>query len=132
MVLKGLKIYSMLTGVCPRCHGESMYAQPHPYKTSKTLRMNDKCSNCGLKYKIEPSFFFGAMYASYGVGVALGVTIFIISNLFLGMDALDTFLVISLVLFTLYPVLARWGRNIWINLFIDYRHPGKQKAKNNA
>jgi hypothetical protein len=43
--------------------------------------MNEKCSHCGLKYQIEPSFFYGAMYVSYGLNVAVGIAAFIISYL---------------------------------------------------
>ena len=39
--------------------------------------MHDHCRSCGFKYKIEPSFFFGAMYVSYAVNVAIGVAAFI-------------------------------------------------------
>ena len=46
--------------------------------------MNDYCSSCGLKYKIEPSFFYGAMYVSYGLTVAIGVAAFVIIIVFWG------------------------------------------------
>jgi hypothetical protein len=45
--------------------------------------MHDNCSHCGLKYQIEPSFFYGAMYVSYGLNVA-GIAAFIISFIIFG------------------------------------------------
>jgi hypothetical protein len=46
--------------------------------------MHDNCSHCGLKYQIEPSFFYGAMYVSYGLNVAVGIAAFIISFIIFG------------------------------------------------
>ena len=79
MLKKGSKLNSILTGSCPRCQNESMYLDKNPLHFSKLLKMKEKCSHCSLKYLIEPSFFYGAMYVSYGLNVALGVAAFITS-----------------------------------------------------
>ena len=81
MLKKGSKLNSILTGTCPRCQNESMYLDKNPLHFSKILKMHENCSHCGLKYQIEPSFFYGAMYVSYGLNVALGVAAFVISYL---------------------------------------------------
>lgn len=119
-MFKGYKIYSILTGRCPRCHQESMYQEPNAYKTTRTLKMNERCSSCGLKYQIEPSFFFGAMYTSYGVGVAIGVAVFILTYGFVESKPIYSFYSIAGALILLFPVIARLGRNLWINFFINY------------
>ena len=124
--LKGSKLYSIFTGTCPVCHEGDMYLENNPYKISKIMKMHDNCSNCGKKFKIEPSFFFGAMYVSYGVGIAISVAAFIISYFFIGLDKNYTFLVIIISLAILFPFIVRISRNIWINLFVKY---DKSKAK---
>ena len=78
-MLKGYKIYSILTGACPVCHEESMYKENNPYKLKHIHDMHERCSNCGTKYQIEPSFFYGAMYVSYALGVAIAVATFMIT-----------------------------------------------------
>jgi uncharacterized protein (DUF983 family) len=83
MFKKGSKLYSILTGSCPKCHEESMFKNSNPYALSELMDMHETCSNCGTKYKIEPSFFYGAMYVSYGVGIAFAVAAFVISFVFL-------------------------------------------------
>lgn len=118
--LKGTKVYSMLTGVCPVCQQENMYLEKNPYKLHKVFRMHEHCSHCHTKYKIEPSFFFGAMYVSYGLGVALSVAAFVICFLFLNMTLLLTFIGIIAVLIVLFPLILRLSRNIWINLFLHF------------
>ena len=97
-----------------------MYEKSNPYALSKIFSMNERCSHCGLKYKIEPSFFYGAMYVSYGVGIAFSVAAFIISFLFIGTTLLTTFISIVGTLIVFMPVIIRLSRNIWINFFVKY------------
>lgn len=119
--LKGHKLYSILTGSCPVCHEESMYKEKNPYKLNRIFEMHERCSNCGTKYKIEPSFFYGAMYVSYAVGVAFAVAAFIIAYFFLGGGLLASFWTIIGTLVLFMPVIMRLSRNIWINFFMNYR-----------
>ena len=97
-----------------------MYVNRNPYVPGQLFKMHERCSHCGTKYKIEPSFFYGAMYVSYGVGVAFAVATFVISYLFLEASLKTTFIAIVLTLIVLMPVIIRLSRNIWINLFINY------------
>ena len=120
VIEKGHKIYSIVKGVCPKCHNEHMYSNPNPYVLPDTLKMNEKCSHCQLKYKMEPSFFFGAMYVSYAVGVAIAVAVFVISSLLFQVSLLTSFCFISAVLFFMLPIILRISRNIWINFFVRY------------
>jgi hypothetical protein len=83
--------------------------------------MHERCSHCHTKYKIEPSFFFGAMYVSYGLGVAIAVAAFIVVYLFFGGGLMATFIGIIGTLVILTPIIGRISRNIWINLFLDYK-----------
>ncbi len=119
-MLKGTKIYSICTGACPKCHNESMYKTKNPYHLSYVLKINDNCSKCGTRYRLEPSFFFGSMYVSYGVGIAFAVAAFIISYVFLNSTLLTAFLAIVGTLIILGPIIMRLSRNIWINMFISY------------
>ncbi|MBT8295526.1 MAG: DUF983 domain-containing protein [Gramella sp.] len=120
-LLKGTKIYSILTGTCPVCQEESMYIEGNPYKITEVLKMHERCSNCHTKYKIEPSFFYGAMYVSYAVGIAFAVAAFIVAYVFLNATLLSSFFAIVGTLIVFMPVIMRLSRNIWINLFFKYR-----------
>jgi len=120
MLRKGNKLYSIITGACPKCHEENMYINKNPYMLSKTLKMHERCSNCNTKYKIEPSFFYGSMYVSYGVGIAFAVAAFVISYGFLGTSLMVGFIAIIITMIGFLPVILRLSRNIWINLFLNY------------
>ena len=120
MLKKGSKLNSILTGSCPRCQNESMYLDKNPLHFSKILKMNENCSHCGLKYQIEPSFFYGAMYVSYGLNVALSIAVFVIAFLFLHSSLKTTFIAIIVSNIVLFPFVLRWSRNIYINLFVSF------------
>ena len=127
MLKKGSKLYSILTGSCPRCQQERMYLHRNPYIPSQLFKMHERCSNCDLKYKMEPSFFYGAMYVSYALGVATAVATFVVTGLLLEQNLVRAFFAIIAVLFLLMPVLIRLSRNIWINLFFKYEPVPNQK-----
>ncbi len=81
--------------------------------------MKEYCAHCGFKFQIEPSFFYGAMYVSYAITVALSILTFVVLYL-LGFDLLSRFIgiIISLVIFT--PLTLRLARLIYSNIFIGY------------
>jgi len=120
MLKKGSKLNSILTGTCPRCQNESMYVDQNPYNLKNVLKMHEHCRHCDLKYQLEPSFFYGAMYVSYGVNVALGIAAFIISFVLLKLSLKVSFISIISTIIVLYPLVLRWSRNIYINMFVSY------------
>lgn len=129
MLKKGSKLYSILTGTCPKCHEESMYEDKNPYHLGAIYKMHDSCSHCNTRYKIEPSFFYGAMYVSYALGIAFGVAAFIISYVFLSSSLKTAFIAIIGTLIVFMPIIMRLSRNIWINFFINYDKDWKENKK---
>ncbi len=105
-----------------------MYVDPNPYSFGRLFKMHERCSHCGLKYKMEPSFFYGAMYVSYAVGVAFAVGAFVISFLIVGASLINSFIAIVATLVVFLPVIIRISRNIWINLFVKYDSKSTQQA----
>ena len=127
MLKKGSKLYSILTGTCPKCQNESMYLDKNPLHFNKILKMHENCGHCGLRYQIEPSFFYGAMYVSYGLNVAIGIAAFIISFVFFDSNLKVAFIVIIASLILSFPFVLRWSRNIYINMFVSYDPNAKLK-----
>ena len=82
--------------------------------------MHDRCGHCNTKYSMEPSFFYGAMYVSYGVNIILSIGAFLITNLIFGGSLMQAFLSIVGTILISFPVTMRVSRNIWINLFMKY------------
>jgi uncharacterized protein (DUF983 family) len=120
MLKKGSKLNSILTGSCPRCQKESMYVDQNLLRVHNCIKMHDHCSHCQLKYHIEPSFFYGAMYVGYGLNVAIGVGAFIIAYVFLHSTIKTAFIAIILAIIVLVPIVLRLSRTIYINMFVSY------------
>jgi|TARA_B110000908_G_scaffold116859_1_gene136957 uncharacterized protein (DUF983 family) len=120
MLKKGTKIFSILKMRCPRCNKGRFY-ESHPYNLKKIGEVKKECNNCNLKYDMEPGFFQGSYYVSYGLGVALFVAIFILKMLILrDLDYLSTLILMVLVLLILAPLLFALSKIIWINLFVHF------------
>ena len=126
MLKKGSKLNSILTGSCPRCQNESMYLDKNPLHFSKLIKMHEKCSHCSLRYEIEPSFFYGAMYISYGLNVALSIATFVVSYLILDSSIKTAFIAIVVANILLFPFVLRWSRNIYINMFVSFDNKFKK------
>ena len=105
---------------CPRCQ-EGDFFISHPYDLRKAGNTHEKCSNCDLKYSKEPGFYYGAMYVSYGLTVALFVAMWVSFNLFFENISvgLQIFLIISTTVL-LTPYIYALSKIIWINIFIKY------------
>ena len=127
MFKKGSKLNSILKGTCPKCQNESMYEDKNPFHLSKVLKMNESCSHCGFVYQIEPSFFYGAMYVSYGLNVAVGIAAFIVSFVFFKATIEESFIAIVITLIVLFPFVLRLSRNLYINMFVSYDPKAGQK-----
>ena len=117
---KGSKFYSVRHNKCPRCQEGDFFVKPAGFRFRDNLKMHEKCANCGLKYMIEPSFFYGAMYVSYAVTVAMAVAIFVICQL-LGLSLLTSLISILVVLVLSNPFVMRLSRLLYINLFVHFR-----------
>lgn len=120
MFKKGTKLYSIFNNKCPRCHEGDFFVEKNFYKLKNLTKLHENCSHCDLKYMMEPSFFFGAMFVNYALTVAIGVATFIISKVILGLTVNQSFISIigALILFT--PISLKLARLIWINIFVSY------------
>ena len=117
---KDSKLYSILFLKCPRCH-KGRFLENNPYKLSSFNKVKQECPCCHLKYSIEPSFYYGSMYVSYGVGIAVAVAVFVLIKLFgLSLSPLQIFIAIVISLVVLMPYIGAVSKSIWANIFFKY------------
>ena len=121
MLKKGSKIYSILRGKCPGCHEGNFFKYTFTMNIFKVNKIEKKCSQCDLKYMIEPAFYFGALYVSYGITVAICIVTFIISKIIFDLALLSSFIAVFIVLILFIPVNLRLSRILLINMFINYK-----------
>ena len=120
MLKKGTKLFSILKMRCPKCNKGRFY-ESHPYNLKKIGEVKKECNHCNLKYDMEPGFFQGSYYVSYGLGVALFVAIFVLKMLILpDLAYLSTLILMVVVLLILAPLLFALSKTIWINLFVSF------------
>tara|TARA_Y100000389_G_scaffold203044_1_gene250228 strand:+ start:1634 stop:1912 length:279 start_codon:yes stop_codon:yes gene_type:complete len=72
---------------------------------------------------MEPGFYFGSMYVSYGTSIAwLTINYFTLLVIFPNFS-IELFLSLGLTSLTIIsPYLFRLSRAIWINLFVKYEN----------
>jgi uncharacterized protein (DUF983 family) len=128
MINKGTKFYSVVHEKCPRCQEGDLFVAS-PLNLRKFTEMPEFCPHCGLRFEMEPSFFFGSMYVSYAFQVAILVATYLSLRLTVNPSAwIYVLLAVGATLLTL-PFSFRVSRAIWINLFVSYRKPEPQKVE---
>lgn len=117
---KGSRLYSIFKRKCPRCH-EGDFFISHPYDLREAGNLHEYCPNCNLKYSKEPGFYYGAMYVSYALAVAVFVTLWVSMNLFFTniTTGWQIFIIIAVTIL-LTPYLYALSKIIWANFFIKY------------
>lgn len=131
MFKKGSKLYSILFNKCPRCHEGDFMREKNMFKLHKAFQMHEQCSKCGLKYMMEPSFYYGAMYVNYALTVGISIATFVMATLLFDFSLVESFIPIVIALVLTAPLTIRFSRIGWINLFVKY-DPNAIKSKENA
>ncbi len=120
-MFKQSRLKSILFNKCPRCHQGQFFVSNNPYQLKVFDKMNARCSHCGESFEREVGFYYGAMYVSYGLAVAIGVGLFLLMVVLLSMDVLAYLIVYTISIILLSPLLFRKARLVWINLFVGFR-----------
>lgn len=119
-MFKNTKLYSILYNKCPKCHQGDFYKTKNPYDLKNFTVMHEKCTHCGELFHKEVGFYYGAMYVSYALNIALGVGMFLLMVLILNLDVLIYLFSFLGTVIILFPWILRKSRLIWINLFTKF------------
>lgn len=103
---------------CPRCL-EGDFFISHPYDLKNAGKTPLRCPKCELDFRREPGYYFGALYVSYGMGVALFVAIYLSFALFVKeYNVWWPIVIITLASLLLGPYMYALSKIIWINFFV--------------
>lgn len=102
---------------CPRCHEGNLFENPNPYSPTQILDMPKECPKCKQAFFLEPGFYFGAMYVSYGLSVGIAVVIFAISMFYFHLSLNESSVVTVVALLLILPYEIRLSRAIWLAIF---------------
>lgn len=123
---------SIFNNKCPRCTEGAFWPSSNPYTNffKNKGAVYTHCDKCGLRYERETGFWYGAMYVSYAIGVAIFVAAWVATNVLLpeGYSFIKQLLMILAAIVILAPVNYYLSRLIWINLFIHY-NPEKKDSE---
>jgi uncharacterized protein (DUF983 family) len=107
---------AILESKCPKCRKGQMFMFPIGNIT-KFTKMHEYCSECELRFEVEPGFFFGAMYISYAFTVAILITTGIVLWIF-NITSIVVFLgVTTSISVALLPIIFRYSRVLFLHLF---------------
>ena len=117
---RGSKIYSIFRLKCPRCHEGNLFLHKNAYSYSNLEKMPENCPVCDQKYWPEPGFYYGAMYVSYALTIALSVAIFVAMTVLWRFEVLWYLGINAVSILLLFPPIFRVSRAVWANIFMSY------------
>ncbi|MFT5820475.1 MAG: hypothetical protein ACI8ZM_001717 [Crocinitomix sp.] len=129
--LKGKRLYSILNSKCPRCHEGDFHLSKNPYNLKNFGENYEKCAACDYRFEKEPGFFYGAMYVSYGLAIAVSVATGVAILVLFPSASYKVYIAAILIgIIGLMPLTFRLSRVIWMNLFQHYDATALQKNQN--
>lgn len=115
---------------CPNCRKGRMFTNKSIFPLSKMLQMPENCNHCGQKMELEPGFYFGTGYVSYGLTVALMAIVFVAYWVLIGLSYKDNSIFIALsvavgLTLIMQPWLMRISRVMYLYMFVKFRSGNK-------
>jgi uncharacterized protein (DUF983 family) len=118
----GNKYIAILKGKCPKCEKGDVF-QFSWWQLTNFSKMNKTCPNCQVNFEVEPGFFYGAMYLSYGFSLIImiigGVLIY---NLFKDPPLFYYVIPITLASLLFAPWNFRLSRVFYLHLFSGIKY----------
>lgn len=118
-------LLSVFSNKCPRCRKGKLYRTNNPYNYKLVYDMQEHCPVCDLKLELEPGFWYGTGYMSYGLSVAFSLFnlgwFYLIFGLSWEGNSLFYYLVANtIILITCMPLIMRLSRSAYLSIFVKY------------
>jgi uncharacterized protein (DUF983 family) len=117
------KIAAFVSAKCPKCRqGDIFTGSMYGLNIQRT---NEFCPHCGVRFEVEPGYFYAAMYVSYAMNVAemvgLGIATSVISG---GSESAGLYIIVLLLGILIFaPFNYRYSRVIllhWMSPKLKY------------
>jgi len=105
---------------CPNCREGSLFVNSNPYRLRDLNKMHERCSKCNLKFSLEPGFYQGAAYVSYGFQVLNSLIVFNLIFWFTTIHWKDIIYFILVFIIILTPYIVVVSRSVWIHMFVKH------------
>ncbi|MDB3887326.1 DUF983 domain-containing protein [bacterium] len=111
-------LLSTITLKCPRCKETDLFCNKNIYQYKGFFDMPRKCPNCDQNFEIETGFYYGAMYISYGIMIAINILIFT-ALVLLDIYTIPMFFYVGTpILLLATPYVFKVSRAIWLSFFV--------------
>ncbi len=112
------RLISLIAEKCPKCEQGEVFNSKGNVFLMKLPKMNKKCSNCDHTFEIEPGYFYGAMFVSYGL-VILEMFFFFLASMFFDFSINTRIAIVTIPIIPLSIVNFRYSRIIWMYMFTN-------------
>lgn len=107
--------YAILNHKCPRCRTGDIFKYSFFEKPTKFTATHKNCPVCDVQYEREPGFFFGAMYISYALTMAVLLgSAFILYNFFGDPELIVYIITVPTAVILLLPLIFRYSRTLFL------------------
>lgn len=112
------QIASVIKLKCPKCGQGDLFVNKSSYQFKGFFDMHKECTSCKQDFEIEPGFYYGAMYVSYGFTVAISVAVFVAMSI-LGLFSIGGYIITNIItLIVTLPYVFKLSRSLWIKLMV--------------
>lgn len=126
------RLLAILTYKCPRCRQGDLFTYQFFDAPLKFDKMNKQCPHCGIRFEKEPGFFFGAMFISYAINVALLLIIGFALYFLFDDPALWVYIVtVPTLVVLLLPFIFRISRTLYLYWLGDIHYDNQYSKKVN-
>lgn len=109
-------VFSFVTAKCPNC-GKGNVFKDNLYSFN-FIEVKKECECCSYNFMPEPGFYYGAMYFTYAINVAIIIISLILFNLFTEKFPPFTYLVTTFcIVFFSINIIVRMSRLLMLYLF---------------
>jgi hypothetical protein len=107
----------LVANKCPHCGKGHVYQRGLLAKFG-SLKMNNECPVCHLSFTKDPGFYWGAMYASYGLALVEVLLVYTVARI-LGTKPFDGINLVYIMgtILVCAPFNFRMARLIWLYVF---------------
>lgn len=114
----------MFHAKCPRCRRGNMFEGGAYHLGSNGINLN--CRHCGMRFEIEPGYFYAAMYVGYAMNVAEGGSLWVATFLITGNNDSPWLYIATILggLLVLSPLNFRYARVVllyWLSPKVHYQ-----------
>jgi len=118
-------LLSVFSNKCPRCRKGKLYRTTNPYNLKLVYDIYKHCPACNLQLELEPGFWYGTGYMSYGLSVTFSLFnlgwFYLIFGLSWDGNRLFYYLVTNtIILISCMPLIMRLSRSAYLSIFVKY------------